>query len=128
MGGGRRRETRPSQNLHPLCMNEMVGGEAAKCPPGVCVAGRGAAEGGRDWQARGRAVRGGRDSELPGGAEPGWETEVRPCDAAAARAERQGVTCCLPLQGHKVSEDKSSSVALRSRKRKSPRAKGQLPG
>lgn len=27
-------ETKPSQNLHPLCMNEMVGGEAAKCSPG----------------------------------------------------------------------------------------------
>lgn len=55
------RETEPSQNLHLLYMNEMVGGEAAKCSLG------GAAEGGRDSQARSRAVRGGRDSELPVG-------------------------------------------------------------
>lgn len=35
VGVGVGRETKPSQNLHPLCMNEMVGGEAAKCSRGV---------------------------------------------------------------------------------------------
>lgn len=36
--------------------------------------------------------------------------------------------CCYLPQGHELSEGKFSSVALWSRKRKSPRAAGQLLG
>lgn len=32
--GGRVGWNKPSQNLHPLCVNEMVGGQAAKSSPG----------------------------------------------------------------------------------------------
>ena len=38
--GGGLGGNKPSQNLHPLCVNEMVGGEAAKCSPGGGVVGR----------------------------------------------------------------------------------------
>ena len=38
--GGAVGGNKPSQNLHPLCVNEMVGGEAAKSSPGGGVVGR----------------------------------------------------------------------------------------
>lgn len=49
-------------------------------------------------------------------------------DVLAAGAAQQWVIRCPPLQGRVVSEGKFSSVALWSRKRKSPRAEGQLLG
>lgn len=55
---------KPSQNLHPLCVNEMVGGEAAKCSPGR----RRGREGGLGFTAS--TLKTLRGAELPVGAGP----------------------------------------------------------
>lgn len=72
-----RRVGKTRQNLPPLCMNEVVGGEAAKCSlgrrPGSCR----------------RLIRAGGGAELPVGAVLG--RKKCPCDAVAPGAEWQPV-------------------------------------